>query len=81
MKPLGLSSNALARALEVTPARINEVLRERRGITADTALRLARSFGTDAQSGLNLQNHYETQCAEDAAGRAIRRIRPCQAVG
>jgi addiction module HigA family antidote len=75
MKPLGLSSNALARALEVTPARINDILRERRGITADTALRLARFFGTDAQSWLNLQSHYDLQCAEDAAGAAIKRIR------
>ena len=75
MKPLGLSSNALARALEFTPARINDILRERRGITADTALRLARFFGTDAQSWLNLQSHYDLQCAEDAAGGAIKRIR------
>ena len=81
MKPLGLSSNALARALEVTPARINEILRERRGITADTALRLARFFGTDAQSWLNLQSHYDIQCAQDKGGRAIKRIQPCQAVG
>ncbi len=76
MKPLGLSSNALARALEVTPARINEIVREQRGISADSALRLARYFGTDAQSWMNLQTHYEIQCAEDAAGRAIRRIAP-----
>jgi antitoxin HigA-1 len=75
MKPLGLSSNALARALEVTPARINEILRECRGISADTALRLARFFGTDAQSWLNLQSHYDLQRAEDAAGQAIKRIR------
>ena len=81
MKPLGLSSNALARALQVTPARINEILRERRGISADTALRLARFFGTDAQSWLSLQCHYDIQCAEDAAGRAIERIQPCQAPG
>jgi addiction module HigA family antidote len=81
MKPLGLSSNALARALEVTPARINEILRERRGISADTALRLARFFGTDPQSWLNLQCHYDIQRAEDAAGRAIKRIQPCQALG
>lgn len=81
MKALGLSSNALARALEVTPARINEILRQRRGITADTALRLARFFGTDAQSWLNLQSHYDLQCAEDAAGRSIKRIQPCQLVG
>jgi addiction module HigA family antidote len=78
MKPLGLSSNALARALEVTPARINEIVRGRRGISADTALRLARFFGTDAQSWLNLQCHYDIQCAEDAAGRTIERIQPCQ---
>ena len=76
MKPLGLSSNALARALGVTPARINEIVRERRGITADTALRLARFFDTDVQSWLNLQTHYDIQCAEDAVGRAINRIRP-----
>jgi addiction module HigA family antidote len=81
MKPLGLSSNALAHALAVTPARINEIVRERRGISADTALRLARFFGTDAQSWLNLQSHYDIQCAEDAAGRAIERIKPCQALG
>jgi addiction module HigA family antidote len=80
MKPLGLSSNALAHALEVTPARINDILRERRGISADTALRLARFFGTDAQSWLNLQSHYDIQCAEDAAGRAIKRIQPCNAL-
>jgi len=59
MEPLGLSSNGLARALNVTPARVNEILRGRRGITADTALRLAQYFGTDVQSGLNLQSHYD----------------------
>ena len=80
MKPLGLSSNALALALGVAPTRINAILRERRSITADTALRLARFFGTDAQSWLNLQSHYDIQCAEDGAGQAIKRIRPCRAV-
>jgi len=78
MKPRGLSSNALARALDVTPARINEVVRERRGISADTALRLARFFKTDVQSWLNLQMHYDIQCAEDAAGRTLSRIQPWQ---
>ena len=78
MIPLGLSSNALARALNVTPARINEIVRERRGISADTALRLARVFNTSHQFWLNLQSNYVVQCAEDAAGRAIARIQPWQ---
>jgi addiction module HigA family antidote len=60
----------------VTPARINEIVRERRGISADTALRLARFFRTDVQSWMNLQTHYDIQCAEDAAGQAIRKIAP-----
>ena len=76
MNPLGLSSNALARALEVTPARINEIVREQRSISADTALRLARFFGTSAEVWMNLQRQYDIQRAEDTAGAAIRRIQP-----
>src|SRR5258708_12238588 len=76
MIPLGLSSNALARALNVTPARINEIVRERRGISADTALRLARFFNTSHQFWLNLQSNYDVQCAEDAAGPANSPLRP-----
>ena len=81
MKPLGLSSAALAEALDVAPTCIKDIVGKRRGISADTALRLARFFGTDAQSWLNLQSHYDIQCAEDAAGQAIKRIRRCRAVG
>ncbi len=73
MSPMGLSANALARALGVTPARINEIARGRRGISGDTALRLARYFGTDAQSWLNLQAAYDLRVAELAAGDAIVR--------
>jgi antitoxin HigA-1 len=73
MVPLGLSANALARALGVTPARINEIVRERRGITGDTALRLARYFGTDAQSWLNLQAAYDLRIAEIEGGKAVER--------
>ena len=61
MKPPGRSSNALARALHVTPVRINEIVREPRGISADTALRLVRYFRTDVQSWMNLQTHYDFQ--------------------
>ena len=73
MVPMGLSANALARALGVTPARINDIARERRSITGDTALRLARYFGTDAQSWLNLQTAYDLRTAEIQGGRAIAR--------
>ena len=55
MQPLGLSCNALARAMGVTPARINEIVRERRGVSAETALRLARVFGTSVDLWMNLQ--------------------------
>src|SRR3990167_11212478 len=80
MLPLGISSNALARAVGVTPARINEIVRERRGVTADTALRLARFFGTDVQSWMNLQSHYDIECAQAEVGRSLMRIRPFQKV-
>ena len=73
MVPMGLSANALAHALGVTPARINDIVRERRGITADTALRLARYFGTDAQSWINLQAAYDLRVAELSVGVTIER--------
>lgn len=71
MNPLGISSNALAKAIHVTAARVNEIVRERRGITADTALRLARYFGTDAQSWMNLQQHYDLECAKENLGAKL----------
>ena len=75
--PLGMSVNALAKALNVTPARINDIVRERRGITADTALRLARYFGTDARSWMNLQAAYDLRVAELAQSKRIAStIRP-----
>lgn len=76
MLPNGLSSNALARAIGVTPARVNEIVRGRRGISADTALRLARFFGTDAKSWMNLQDDYDPGVAEREARDAIRAIKP-----
>ncbi len=74
MRPLGLSSNALAKAINVTPARVNEIVCGRRGISADSALRLARYFGTDAQSWPNLQQHYDLKCARDSLGNQLARI-------
>lgn len=78
--PLEMSANALALALKVTPARINDIVRERRGVTADTALRLARYFGGDAQSWLNLQSAYDLRKTEQDHGVMIDRdIRPMAA--
>lgn len=77
LEPLGLSANALAKALKVPAPRINDIVRERRGVSADTALRLARYFGGDAQSWLNLQSAYDLRVAEIAAGERIaREIKP-----
>ena len=75
--PLGMSANALAIALHVPAPRINDVVRERRGITPDTALRLARYFGGDAESWMNLQTSYELGLTEKAgAGRIKKEIKP-----
>jgi addiction module HigA family antidote len=76
MEPLELSSNALAKALGVTAARINEIVNEKRGITADTALRLARYFGTSADVWINLQKRYELEVARRELGDALGHIRP-----
>ncbi len=59
LEPLKMSQNELARQLGVPPRRINEIVLEKRGITADTAMRLSRFFGTTPQFWLNLQNEYE----------------------
>jgi antitoxin HigA-1 len=73
LRPAGSSVNALAKALHVPTPRINDVVRERRGVTADTALRLARYFGGDAQSWLNLQAVYDLRVAEIANRKKIER--------
>jgi len=63
MKPLGVSQNSLARSLRVPPRRINEIVLEKRGITGETALRLARFFGTTAEMWTGLQADYELRLA------------------
>ena len=73
MAPLGLSANALARAIHVTPARVNDIVRGRRGITGDTALRLARYFNTTPQFWLNLHTAFELRQAELQTGEEIAR--------
>jgi addiction module HigA family antidote len=71
LKPLAMSANALSKALHVAPARVNDIVLERRGVTPDTALRLARFFGGDAQSWLNLQQAYDLKIAEANALETI----------
>lgn len=71
--PLDMSANALAIALGVTPARINDIVREKRGITADTALRLAR-FLVETQTWLNLQSTYELRLTETSIGDKLTKI-------
>ncbi len=65
MQPFELSQNALAKALHVTPRRINEIVNRKRAITADTALRLAKFFGNSAEFWMNLQNRYDLETARD----------------
>ena len=72
LKELGMSANAFAKALDVPANRISSILRKSRGITTDTALRLARYFGTSPQFWLNLQQSYELKVAERRAGKKIR---------
>ncbi|MGH8031938.1 MAG: HigA family addiction module antitoxin [Luteimonas sp.] len=75
LAPLGLSVHALAMALGVPATRIHEIVKERRGITADTAARLARHFGGDAASWLALQNAYDLKTLPNR--REIeRQVRP-----
>ncbi|MDN6856185.1 HigA family addiction module antitoxin [Pseudomonas sp. CAN2814] len=71
LAPLEMSANALATALRVPATRIHEIVNERRSITADTALRLARYFGGDAQSWVNLQTAFDLRVAEMESGQQI----------
>jgi addiction module HigA family antidote len=64
LKPLELSQNALARAIGVSPRRINEICLRQRAVSADTAIRLSRYFGTSKEFWLGLQNGYDTEEAE-----------------
>ena len=74
LNPMGISQYALAKAVDVPPRRINEIVKGLRGITVDTALRLGAYFGTDAQSWLNLQTHFDTENAREAMSDVLARI-------
>ncbi len=73
LKPLGLSQNKLALSIGVPPRRINEIVLEKRRVTADTALRLSRFFGTSAEFWLGLQSQYDLDVAVDKLGDRLAR--------
>lgn len=73
MKPLGLSANKVAMAMRVPLTRVTEIISHERAVTADTALRLARCFGTTAQFWLNLQAKYDLAIAEEQKAAQIAR--------
>jgi addiction module HigA family antidote len=74
LEPMALSQNALARATDVPPRRINEIVLGKRGISADTALRLAAAFGTSERFWLGLQADYDLEEARRTLGSAVARI-------
>lgn len=76
LQPLGLTPYMVAKACGVPRTRIERIVREEAGITGDTALRLARYFGTTPEFWMNLQSGYEVRMAKRALGEAIRAIEP-----
>ena len=80
LEPLAVSQNRLAVAIGVPPRRINEIVHGKRRITADTALRLTRYFGTTDRFWLNLQIRYDLEVEKDHLGNSLDRIEPLEAV-
>ncbi len=80
LEPLGVSQYRLAKSINVTARRINEIVHGRRAITADTALRLGRFFSMEARFWLNLQSHYDMEVAQQALqGRLEKDVQPLRA--
>ena len=75
--PLGLSEYRVAKDIGVPPRRINEIVKGKRALTVDTALRLERYFGWPAEVWLNLQSHHDQQAAKESMASALSTIRPC----
>jgi antitoxin HigA-1 len=76
LEPLKISAYKLAKDIGVDPPRVYSLVRGKRAISADTALRLARYFGTSAEFWLNLQSHYDLEVEEDRSGESISKIQP-----
>ena len=82
LEPMEISQYRLAKDISVSARRINEIVQEKRGITADTALRLARFFGTSERFWLNLQTRYALEVEKDRLrGRLAREVRPLRKAG
>ena len=82
LEPMEISQYRLAKDISVPARRINEIVQEKRGITADTALRLARFFGTSERFWLNLQTRYAPEVEKDRLrGRLAREVRPLRKAG
>ena len=79
LKPMGLSQNRLALSIGVPPRRINEIVLGKRGITADTALRLAQVFGTSVQFWMGLQDEYELREAREEIKNQLEQMMPLAA--
>lgn len=75
LKPMGITQYRLAKTIGVPQRRIGEIVAGKRSITADTALRLARFFGTDAQSWMNIQTHYDLEITEEKISDKLVSIR------
>ena len=73
MKPLGISQYRLAKGMHVYPRKVNEIVQGKRSISADTALRLARFFGTSPEVWMNLQAHYDLEVARDDLDERVER--------
>jgi antitoxin HigA-1 len=76
LEPLKISAYKLAKDIDVDPPRVYSLVRGKRAISADTALRLGRYFGTSAEFWLNLQSHYDLEVEEDRSGESIAKIEP-----
>jgi antitoxin HigA-1 len=79
LEPLGVTQHRLAVAIGVPPRRINEIVHGKRGISADTALRLARFFGTSERFWLNLQSRYDLEREKNVLADTLDRIQPLSA--
>lgn len=78
LEPMGLTQNRLATSIAVPPRRINEIVHGKRRISADTALRLARFFGTSDRFWINLQSRYDLEVERDQLGSILDAIKPLQ---